>query len=63
LLIRLGNELTAADVRMRRVDGGGEARRGAKSTLLSSPRAGQSRSKRTKASYVSVPDQVPGKVT
>ena len=63
MLIQLGNELAAPEVRMRRLDGGGEAPRGAKSTLLSSPRAGQSRSKRTKASYVSVPQQVPGKVT
>jgi hypothetical protein len=47
-LIRLGNELTA--------------RREAKTALLESPRAGQSRSERNKASYVAAPE-APGKVT
>jgi hypothetical protein len=49
MLIGLGNELTA--------------RREPNGALLSSPRTGQSRSKRTKPSYMSVPQQVPGKVT
>jgi hypothetical protein len=60
--IELGNELAPPGVQVRRLERE-DARQDAKSALLSSPRAGQSRSERTKESYVSVPQQVPGKVS
>jgi hypothetical protein len=62
MLLELGNELTGPGVQVRRLERE-EARQDAKSALLSSPREGQSRSERTKASYVSVPQEAPGKVS